>query len=122
MQLHNLTLSDHTKSKFCFFAYALKKKKKKKRLPTLNFLSRFLFLPSFSTFASRAFLFVRKNTNKSRTGCAKLAKELKPSHKTKTRAKKFILPASTSWVVLCLSTILRTNTYCNNRLIKKATI
>jgi hypothetical protein len=65
--------------------------KRKKELLTLNFLSGFLSPASFSTFASRAFLFVEKITNKSRTGCAKLAKELNPASKTKTPAKKFFL-------------------------------
>ena len=61
----------------------------KDKLPTLNFSSRFLPYPAFSTFASRAFLFVGKFTNKSCTPFGKLAKELKPTHKAKIRAKKF---------------------------------
>lgn len=81
-------------------------KKRKKELPALNFLSRFLSIASFSTFASRAFLFVEKNTNKSRTPFGKLAKELNPARKTKTRAKKFSLPAGASLTALCLLTVL----------------
>jgi len=75
-------------------------------MPSLNFLSRFLSSASFSTFASRAFLFVEKNTNKNCTPFGKLAKELNPARKTKTRAKKFFLPARASWTALCLSTVL----------------
>jgi hypothetical protein len=66
--------------------------KKQKGQLTLNFLSRFLYPASFSTFASRAFLFVEKITNKSRTPFGKLAKELNSTHQTKTRAKKFMPP------------------------------
>ena len=64
------------------------------------------FFPSFSTFASRVFLFVEKITNKSRTPFGKLAKELNPSRKTKTPAKKFSLPARASWTVMCIVTVL----------------
>lgn len=68
-QLQTDTQADRRKRKFSFFATALlKNKKNKKELPPLNFLSGFLSLPSFSTFASRAFLFVGKFTNKSHTG------------------------------------------------------
>jgi len=87
------TQADRRKRKFSFFANALLKEKE---LPPLNFLSGFLYSASFSTFASRAFLFVRKNTNKSRTPFGKLAKELNPSRKTKTLAKKFSF-APASW-------------------------
>lgn len=73
-------------------------------MPSLNFFARFLS-PAFSTFASRVFLFVEKITNKKLTGCAKLAKELKPSRITKTLAKKFFLPTP-SWQVLCFATVL----------------
>ncbi|HPW67330.1 MAG TPA: hypothetical protein PLS84_09685, partial [Salinivirgaceae bacterium] len=78
------------------------KRKNKRTNPALNFLSGFLSLASFSTFASRAFLFVEKITNKNCTGYAKLAKELNPSRKTKTRAKKFAIPNSASWTILCM--------------------
>lgn len=49
----------------------------KDRLLTLNFLSRFLSHAPFSTFANRASWFV-----------GKFAKELKPTRKAKSRAKK----------------------------------
>ncbi|WKZ76160.1 MAG: hypothetical protein QY303_04525 [Vicingaceae bacterium] len=84
----------------------LKRKKDKKELPPLNFLSWFLSSASSSTFASRAFLFVEKITNKSRTPFGKLAKELNPAHKTKTPAKKFCLPTRASLTALYLSTVL----------------
>ncbi len=89
------THGDPTKSIFCFFAIAPVCKEK---LPPLNILSGFLS-HAFSTFASREFLFVEKNTNKSLTPFGKLAKELKPAHRTKTPAKIFSLPTP-SWVVL----------------------
>lgn len=80
---------DNRKRKFTFFALTLfKKKKNKKELPPLNFSSRFLSPSSFSTFASRAVLFVEKFTNKTCTPFGKLAKELNPSRQTKTSAKK----------------------------------
>ena len=83
------THSKHTLSKFCFFANALFTNKL--FLPSHNFLSR--FLPhAFSTFASRAFLFVEKITHKKLTPFGKLAKELKPSLIAKTLAKKFTPP------------------------------
>ena len=64
------------------------------------------FLPhAFSTFASRAFLFVLKITNKNRTAFSKLAKELKPTLIAKTLAKKF-MPPSASWQLLCFTTVL----------------
>jgi hypothetical protein len=81
-------------------------KKVKKELPTLIFLSRFLSSASFSTFASRAFLFVKKNTHKNRMPFGKLAKELNPASKTNTHIKKNFLPARASWTALCLSTVL----------------
>ena len=75
-----------------------KKIKKENGQPPLNFLSGFLCLASFSTFASRAFLFVGKFTNKSRTPYGKLAKELNSARKTKTPANKFSI-APASWTV-----------------------
>lgn len=69
---------DNRKRKFTFFALTLfKKKKNKKELPPLNFSSRFLSHAPFSTFANRASWFV-----------GKFAKELKPTRKAKSRAKK----------------------------------
>jgi hypothetical protein len=80
--------------------------KRKKETPTLNFLSRFLSSASFSTFAVYFLLCVEKITHNKKLAKPPTAKELNPSHKTKTRAKKFCLPASASLTVLCLLTIL----------------
>jgi hypothetical protein len=88
-QLHNDTQADRRKRKFSFFANALLKDKKEN--PARNFSSGFLSHASFSTFASRAFLFVKKNTNKSRTPFGKLAKELNSARKAKTHAKKLFI-------------------------------
>ncbi len=91
--------------KFCFFAIAhFKQDKSCSTMLPLNFLSRFLSPASFSTYASRAFLFVEKSTNKSRTPFGKLAKELNSALKTKTRAKKFSLCTLT--LVLFMLTVL----------------
>lgn len=99
--------ADRRKRKFSFFANALLKEKKERGQPSLNFLSGFLCLASFSTFASRAFLFVEKITNKSRTPFGKLAKELNSARKTKTPAKKFPF-APASWTVACIVTVFFT--------------
>lgn len=80
-----------------------KKIKKEKGQPYINFLSWFLCPASFSTFASRAFLFVGKFTNKSCTPFGKLTKEVNSARKTKTPAKKISF-APASWKVLCLLT------------------
>lgn len=80
--------------------------KRKKELPPLNFLSRFLSSASFSTFAVYFLLCVEKITHNKKLAAPPTAKELNPALKTKTRAKKFILPAGASWTVLCLSTVL----------------
>lgn len=85
-QLLTDTQADSRKRKFSFFADILLKEN-----PMLNFLSGFLSSAPFSTFASRAFLFVEKITNKSRTPFGKLAKELNPPRKAKTPAKNFSL-------------------------------
>jgi hypothetical protein len=92
------TQADRRKRKFSFFANALLKDKKENGQPSLNFLSGFLCLASFSTFASRAVLFVEKFTNKTRTPFGKLAKELNSARKTKTPTKKFSF-APASWTV-----------------------
>lgn len=99
--------ADRRKRKFSFFANALLKEKKERGQPSLNFLSGFLCLASFSTFASRAFLFVEKITNKSRTPFGKLAKELNSARKTKTPAKKFSF-APASWTMACILTAFLT--------------
>ncbi|CAG0962696.1 hypothetical protein FLAV_00786 [Flavobacteriales bacterium] len=89
-----------------------KKIKKEKGQPPLNFLSGFLCPASFSTFASRAFLFLGKFKNKKCTPFGKFAKELNSTRKTKTPAKKFSF-APTSWNVLCLL-INQTTLYFND--------
>ncbi|MCL4817234.1 MAG: hypothetical protein KJZ56_11380 [Flavobacteriales bacterium] len=95
------------KRKFSFFATALlKRKKDKKEMPTLNFSSRFLSNASFSTFAVYFLLCVEKITHNKKLAKPPTAKELNPSRKTKTRAKKFCLPAAASLTALCLLTIL----------------
>ncbi len=99
---YNLTLGDHTKSKFCFVATAPVCKEK---LPPLNFLSWFLSSASFSTFAVYFLVCVRKNTHTKKLAAPPTAKELNPARKTKTHAKKFSLP-SPSWVVLWFTTVL----------------
>jgi len=81
-------------------------KKEKKELPPLNFLSRFLSSASFSTFAVYFLLCVEKITHNKKLAKPPTAKELNPSRKTKTHAKKFFLPARASWTALCLSTVL----------------
>ena len=75
-------------------------------MPTLNFLSRFLSSASFSTFAVYFLLCVEKITHYKKLAAPPTAKELDPSRKTKIRAKKFILPALSSWTVLCFMTVL----------------
>lgn len=95
------------KRKFSFFATVLlKRKKDKKEIPTLNFSSRFLSSASFSTFAVYFLLCVEKITHNKKLATPPTAKELNPTHKTKTRAKKFCLPSGASLTALCLSTIL----------------
>lgn len=78
----------------------------KKELPTLNFLSRFLSSASFSTFAVYFLLCVEKITHNKKLAKPPTAKELNPTHKTKTRAKKFSLSACASWTALYLSIVL----------------
>jgi hypothetical protein len=95
------------KRKFSFFATALlKRKKDKKEMPSLNFSSRFLSNASFSTFAVYFLLCVEKITHNKKLAKPPTAKELNPALKTKTRAKKFCLPAGASLTALCLSTVL----------------
>ena len=79
---------------------------KKIKMPSVNFLSWFLSSASFSRFASGAFLFVEKNTNKNRTPFGKLAKEPNPTGKTKTLAKKISFPSCASLIISCLLTVL----------------
>ncbi|MBI4646072.1 MAG: hypothetical protein HY738_05600 [Bacteroidia bacterium] len=112
-QLQTDTQADSRKRKFSFFANALLKDKKEKDNPTLNFLSGFLSSASFSTFASRAFLFVGKFTNKNRTPFGRLAKELNPSRKTKTPAQKFSLPALALWTTCLIA--LPTNIFAQQK-------
>jgi len=81
-------------------------KKEKKEMPPLNFLSRFLSSASFSTFAVYFLLCVKKITHNKKLAKSPTAKELNPARKTKTRAKKFFLPARASWTVTCLLTVL----------------
>ncbi len=50
----------------------------KKELPSLNFLSRFLSSPSFSTFAVYFLLCVEKNTHNKKLAKPPTAKELNP--------------------------------------------
>lgn len=78
----------------------------KNKLPTLNFSSRFLPYPAFSTFAAYNFLCVEKFTHKKLLATPPAAKELKLTHKAKTRAKKFCLPTWASLTILCISTLL----------------
>ena len=92
------------KRKFSFFATALLKRKKEK--PSLNFSSRFLSNASFSTFAVYFLLCVEKITHNKKLAKPPTAKELNPSRKTKTRAKKFYLPAGASLTVMCILTVL----------------
>jgi len=84
----------------------LKRTKNKKELPPLNFLSRFLSSPSFSTFAVYFLLCVEKNTHNKKLAKPPTAKELNPTRKTKTRAKKFCLPTGVSLTALCILTLL----------------
>ncbi|HET6244807.1 MAG: hypothetical protein H0V01_10630 [Bacteroidetes bacterium] len=81
-------------------------KKEKKGLPPLNFLSRFLSTASFSTFAVYFLLCVEKITHNKKLAKPPTTKELNPAHKTKTRAKKFCLPAGASLTGLWLLTVL----------------
>ncbi|MBA3986317.1 MAG: hypothetical protein H0X63_07060 [Flavobacteriales bacterium] len=107
IKLQTDTQADRRKRKFSFFANALlKRKKDKKELPSLNFLSGFLSPASFSTFAAYIFLCVRKITHKKILATPPAAKELNPSRKTKTPAKKLCLPARASWTVACILTVL----------------
>jgi hypothetical protein len=78
----------------------------KNKLPTLNFSSRFLSNASFSTFAVYFLLCVEKITHNKKLAKPPTAKELNPSLKTKTRAKKFCLPTGASLTILCISTLL----------------
>lgn len=95
------------KRKFSFFATALlKMKKDKKEMPSLNFSSRFLSNASFSTFAVYFLLCVEKITHNKKLAKPPTAKELNPSRKTKTRAKKICLPAGASWTVACILTVI----------------
>ena len=78
----------------------------KNKLPTLNFSSRFLSNASFSTFAVYFLLCVEKITHNKKLATPPTAKELKPTHKAKTRAKKFCLLAGASLTILCILTVL----------------
>jgi hypothetical protein len=71
-------------------------------LPSLNFLTRFLSSASFSTFAVYFLLCVEKITHNKKLAKPPTAKELNPTHKIKTRAKKFLLLTRSSWTVLCV--------------------
>jgi hypothetical protein len=66
-----------------------KKKQIQKEISPHTFFVTVFASASFSTFASRAFLFVGKFTNKSCTPFGKLAKELNPAHQQKTAPKNF---------------------------------
>lgn len=96
------TRADNRKRKFSFFANPLLKDKKEKEQSALIFLSGFLYPASFSTFASRAFLFVEKFTKKSRMPFGKLAKELNSARKTKTPAKIILNTASNTAIILLI--------------------
>ena len=62
-------------------------KRTKNKLPSLNFSSRFLPYPAFSTFAVYFLFCVEKITHNKKLATPPTAKELNPSRKTKTRAK-----------------------------------
>lgn len=80
--------------------------KRKKNLLSLNFLSGFLYCPSFAAFASRTILFVKKYTNKSCTANGKLAKEVSHILQAKTSTKKLCLSTWNLWTAFYLTSLI----------------